>query len=72
MRTPLSARNSLFLFVRTHAQLQRYLQMTETRRAANQSGPGLRGGKSPRAGTVVEIRPSARSTRGPKPSRQSP
>jgi len=64
MRLQLSARHSLFLHVRTHAQLQYYLDLTETRRAANECTLGLRGAAAaPRFGKVVEMHPRARSTR---------
>jgi hypothetical protein len=52
----LSARNSLFMYVQSHAQLQYYFNLIETRRATNHSGlldaPDL-----PRVDNVVEIHP---------------
>jgi hypothetical protein len=51
----LSARGSLFLFVRTHHHLQYYFNLSDTRLAANQTGD-LRG--APRLAEVVQIRPS--------------
>jgi hypothetical protein len=49
----LSARGSLFLFVRTHHHLQYYFNLNDTRHAANQSVGG-----EPRLADVVQIRPS--------------
>jgi hypothetical protein len=53
----LSARGSLFLFVRTHHHLQYYFNLSDTRDAANQTNvrsfPG-----APRLGNVVQIRPT--------------
>jgi hypothetical protein len=50
----LSARGSLFLFVRTHHHLQYYFNLSDTRDAANQSR-ALSG--APRPAKVVQIRP---------------
>jgi hypothetical protein len=50
-----SARASLFLHVRTHSQMQYYLNIANTRRAANESG--LQEIRRGRRSTVVEIRP---------------
>jgi hypothetical protein len=36
--SPSSARACLFLYVRTHSQLQYYLNITNSRRAANEGG----------------------------------
>lgn len=55
----LSARGSLFLFVRSHHHLEYYFNLNDTRGAANQTrvlnpiGP-------PRLANVVEIHPIAR------------
>ena len=58
MASQLTARNCLFLFVRTHQQLQQHCNVGETRRSANESGLELPGpGESPRIGKVVEIHP---------------
>ena len=63
MPTRLTARNCLFLFVRTHQQLQYYCEVAETRHAANDSGLAVRGaGESPRIGNVVAIHPLQRSS----------
>jgi hypothetical protein len=53
-----SARACLFLHVRTHSQMQYYLNLNNTRRAANESGLGLLGARS--LGNVVEIHPLSR------------
>lgn len=52
----LSARGSLFLFVRTHHHLQYYFNVTDTRDAANQAAVQTLSG-APRVGNVVQIRP---------------
>ncbi len=55
----LAARGSLFLFVRTHHHLQYYFNLSDTRRAANQTG--VRAVPSPpRLAKVVEIHPISR------------
>jgi hypothetical protein len=51
----LSARGSLFLFVRTHHHLQYYFNLNDTRCAANQTGVITSAG-SPRLANVVQIR----------------
>jgi hypothetical protein len=51
----LSARGSLFLFVRTHHHLQYYFNLSDTRLAANQNAVLCSG---PRSANVVQIRPS--------------
>jgi hypothetical protein len=51
----LSARGSLFLFVRTHHHLQYYFNLSDTRHAANQTGDL---GGAPRLASVVQIRPN--------------
>jgi hypothetical protein len=56
MLKQLSARASLFLFVRTHHQLQYYFNLSDTRRAANQTG-ALTAAAPPRLANVVEIHP---------------
>ena len=53
----LSARGSLFLFVRTHHHLQYYFNLSETRDAANQTNVRSFSGAS-RAANVVQIRPT--------------
>jgi hypothetical protein len=54
----LSARGSLFLFVRTHHHLQYYFNLSETRDAANQSS--VRNfSDSSRLANVVQLRPAA-------------
>jgi len=55
MLNNLSGRVNLFLLVRTHAQLQHYLQFSGTRAAANQGG--ISNGMSAAAGNVTEIHP---------------
>jgi len=55
----LSARGSLFLFVRTHHHLQYYFNLSDTTRAANQTGL-LTGARPRRLGNVVEIHPISR------------
>ncbi len=56
MLKQLSARGSLFLFVRTHHHLQYYFNLNDTRRAANQTG--LSSAARPlRLPNVVEIHP---------------
>jgi hypothetical protein len=55
-----SGRVNLFLFVRTHAQLQYYLNLCDSRRAANQSGILV---EPPAAlGNIAEIHPISRRT----------
>jgi hypothetical protein len=61
--TQLTARSCVFLFVRTHQQLQYYYKIAETRHAANDSGFKLRdAGESPPTGNVVAIHPTQRSS----------
>jgi hypothetical protein len=55
----LSARGSLFLFVRTHHHLQYYFNLSDTRGAANQTGV-LTSSGPPRLAKVVEIHPLSR------------
>jgi hypothetical protein len=55
MFIPSFARACLFMYVRTHSQLQYYLNLSNTRRAANESGLGRAGARC--FGNVVEIRP---------------
>jgi hypothetical protein len=57
MLKQLSARGSLFLFVRTHHHLQYYFNLSDTRRAANQTGVI---NAASQTGKVVEIHPIAR------------
>lgn len=52
-----SGRVNLFLLVRTHAQLQYYLNLNDSQRAANQGGILQAGGLSKAAGKVAEIHP---------------
>jgi hypothetical protein len=52
----LSARGSLFLFVRTHHHLQYYFNVSDTRDAANQAAVQTLSG-APRVANVVQIRP---------------
>ncbi len=59
MPQPVSARSSLFLYVRTHAQLERYLCVGDTRRAANQDTMDG-GARCRRIGKVVPIDPAER------------
>jgi hypothetical protein len=59
MLTQISARNALFLFVRTHPQLRYYLNLTESIRAANETG-WRSARNSACAGNVVEIHPLSR------------
>lgn len=59
MLKQLSARGSLFLFVRTHQHLQYYFNLNDTLHAANQTG--LSGAARPlRLRNVVEIHPISR------------
>jgi hypothetical protein len=55
-----SGRAHLFLVVRTHSQMQYYLNLSNTRRAANDSGLTATGGRSCR--NVVEIHPLSRQS----------
>ncbi len=55
MFKPLSARGSLFLFVRTHHHLQYYFNLNDTRHAANETGLAAPG--APRLANVVQIHP---------------
>lgn len=65
MLKSLSARGSLFLFVRTHQHLGYYFNLADTRHAANQSGIiGSRGTGAP--GNVVEIHPVSRAASQPQ------
>jgi hypothetical protein len=54
----LSARGSLFLFVRTHHHLQYYFNLSDTRDAANQASVRTCSDTS-RLASVVQIRPTA-------------
>lgn len=60
MLKPLSARGSLFLFVRTHHRLEYYFNLSDTRRSANQNGV-LSSSSLPRLAKVVEIHPILKS-----------
>jgi hypothetical protein len=60
MLKQLSARSSLFLFVRTHHHLQYYFNVSDTRDAANEIAVQTLSG-APRLATVVQIRPIPRS-----------
>jgi hypothetical protein len=53
-----SASGSLFLFVRTHRQLEYYLKLQDARLAANQSG--IASEVSAKSPNVIEIHPLAR------------
>ena len=55
----LSARGSLFLFVRTHHHLQYYFNLGDTRGAANETGV-LASCGAPRSANVVQIHPISR------------
>ena len=59
MLKQLSARGSLFLFVRTHHHLQYYFNLNDTRCAANQDS-ALTAPSPPRLAEVVQIRPISR------------
>jgi len=59
MRKHLSARGSLFLFVRTHRHLEYYFNLQDARYAANQVGIASASG-SPQGANVVEMHPVAR------------
>lgn len=59
MLKQLSARGSLFLFVRTHHHLQYYFNLSDTRGAANQAG-AVAAVRAPKLGNVVEIHPLPR------------
>ena len=56
----LSARGSLFLFVRTHHHLAYYFNLSDTHRAANQN-MAVHSPLSGRLAKVIEIRPIARA-----------
>jgi len=62
----LSARASLFLFVRTHHHLQYYFNLSDTRQAANQTGV-LTAAGLPRLANVVEIHPISRPAASQRP-----
>jgi hypothetical protein len=62
----LSARGSLFLFVRTHHHLGYYFNLSDTRFAANQHGLANPSGSLGRA-KVVEIHPISRAVRSQHP-----
>jgi hypothetical protein len=55
----LATRGTLFLFVRTHQQVQFYLDLPDSRGAANQSGIAGSAGCL-QAPNVIEIHPVAR------------
>jgi len=57
----LSGRISLFMLVRSHAQLQCYLNLSDSHRAANQSGV-LASADAPRARNIAEIHPIGRAS----------
>jgi hypothetical protein len=61
----LSARGSLFLFVRTHQHLGYYFNLADTRHSANQSGV-IRSRSSAALGNVVEIHPVSRAASQPQ------
>jgi hypothetical protein len=54
----LSARGSLFLFVRSHHHLGYYFNLSDTRRAANQTD--LPTSSPPRLAKVVRMHPNSR------------
>jgi hypothetical protein len=56
----LADRINLFLFVRTHAQLQYYLSLSDSQRAANQGAILTRAPSAP--GKVAEIHPLSQLT----------
>jgi len=56
MPQPLSSRCSLFLYVPTHAYLEQYLGVRDTRRAANEDGIACGDGYG-QIGKVVPIHP---------------
>jgi hypothetical protein len=60
MIKPLSGRLSLFLLVRSHAQIQYYLKLSDSHRAANQGGPLNCSAAS--GGNVAEIHPISLAT----------
>jgi hypothetical protein len=60
MLSQVSARNALFLFVRTHPQLRYYLNLTESFRAANETGLDNSPGPRAASANVVEIHPLPR------------
>jgi hypothetical protein len=55
----LSARGSLFLFVRTHHHLAYYFNLSDPRRADNEAGV-LATSRPPRLAKVVQIHPRCR------------
>lgn len=61
----LSARGSLFLFVRTHQHLGYYFNLADTRLAANQSG-AARPGAVAESCNVVQIHPLCRAASRPQ------
>lgn len=60
MLKQLSARGSLFLFVRTHHHLEYYFNLGDTHRAANQNVP-TPSAVSLRVAKVIEFRPGSRA-----------
>lgn len=60
MLKQMSARGSLFLFVRTHRHLEYYLELPNARLAANQNGIGGSDAVSAQSTNVIEIHPLAR------------
>jgi hypothetical protein len=61
MPQPLSARCSLFLYVPTHAYLEQYLGVSDSRRAANEDGIAC-GDRCPKISKVVQIHPGESSS----------
>jgi hypothetical protein len=60
----LSARGSLFLFVRTHHHLEHYFNLNDIRLAANEKGCAVP--QSHHGANVVEIRASQAGLRRPR------
>jgi len=58
MRKHLSARGSLFVFVRTHQYWEYYFDLHDARGAANQAGSG-NDSSSPQSANVVQMHPVA-------------
>ena len=56
----LSARGSLFLFVRTHHHLEYYFNLSDTHLAANQTAPA-RSPVSSELAKIIEFRPTCRA-----------
>jgi hypothetical protein len=61
MLNHLSARGSLFLFVRRHHHLEYYFDLGDSRFAANEDG--ISSSRAPRRSNVIEIHPLPQAQR---------